>query len=299
MSSSASTAPHLVSFICDAHVHLYPNYPLAETFLAASENLTRLQRTRPVAVSGQHVQKVLCLTERYDCNYFEMLATNPGKIVPRGYEVRPLAEPNALEIILPNAESLLVYAGRQIVTSERLELLALTISTPIPDGQSFADAFRGVQEHGGVPVLNWAPGKWLFSRGQRVAAILENTLPGSLLLGDTSLRPPIWGEPTLMKKGFEAGFGVLAGSDPLPLLNEEQLIGTYGLSGPMLLDLQRPVSSLRTILLKHAQLLERVGQRSSLIAVMQRLYKLRQQKNNSATSLAAGTTQSATDLPTS
>jgi hypothetical protein len=91
-----------------------------------------------------------------------------------------------------------------------------------------ADAVQAVDGAGGVPVLNWAPGKWWFGRGQTVGRLLRESSPDRFFLGDTALRPAVWPLPHLMREGARLGFTRIAGSDPLPLPDEERVLGQYG-----------------------------------------------------------------------
>jgi hypothetical protein len=89
------------------------------------------------------------------------------------------------------------------------------------------DAIRRVTEAGGIAVVAWAPGKWMFNRRKLVSDLLECVEAGSVLLGDTALRPTFWGEPGLMREFRERGGKVLCGSDPLPFPGQERVAGSY------------------------------------------------------------------------
>lgn len=235
----------------DTHVHLYPFYDRDALLDGAFARLAKL-------VPGAGV-RALCLTERHDCHAFNDL---PGERV-QGYAVRWRGE---------GAGENWIFAGRQIVTRERLEVLALVIEKEFPDGLILDDVIGKVRGAGGVPVLAWAPGKWFSERGEVVRRLVEVSAPGLFLLGDTSLRPTIWPEPKLMALGRRRGFPVVAGSDPLPFRGEERVAGTYGIrmEGPW--DANAPVSSMRTLLFSGAGI-SFIGRRCGTVTTAARLFK--------------------------
>ena len=194
---------------------------------------------------------MICLTERHDCHAFRDL---PGDRL----------ESNAVRW----GEGW-ILAGRQVVTRERLEVLALTTDADIADGQPIGDVFSRIRDTGGVPVLSWAPGKWFFKRGAIVARLIDQEEPGSFLLGDTSLRPTVWPEPAPMRGAKGLGFSVVAGSDPLPFPGEEKYAGTYATTAEGVFDAARPVSSMRVIL--RGRGLRVVGNRCGPMEVFGRL----------------------------
>jgi hypothetical protein len=168
-----------------------------------------------------------------------------------------------------------IYRGRQFVSSEGLEILSLLSCDTEMEGAPSADIIKSTLDVGGVPVLGWAPGKWLFKRRHAVEEILSSARPGTLLVGDTTLRPYGCPEPSLMRQARKNGTGVIAGSDPLPFEGEEIFMGTYGTL--VNADCSEPPvgrAALRDMLLGAApQQLERVGMRSDLFTAAVRALK--------------------------
>jgi hypothetical protein len=201
--------------IADGHVHLYPFYDLPRAVSSLEGNL------RKHGISGIPAG---FLAERHDCHVFREL--REGRLRLPGMDFRPAGE-GCLALHGEAGPRLFLFPGRQIVTAERLEILALTVDIQLPDGSPAADVVERVQASGGVPVLAWAPGKWFFKRGNVVAGLLRRFAAGKLLLGDTTLRPTLWAEPRLMRHARSRGFGILAGSDPLPFAGEEGNLGRY------------------------------------------------------------------------
>ena len=233
----------------DAHVHLYPQFDLREAFTQAWRNFTALSR-EPAG------PRLLLLAERSDCRFFESLDL---KRLPAGYTLDRLAEEPAVKIISPADETLFLIAGRQIVSRESLEVCALACPLHLPDRQyAAAEIVDRVHQAGGVPSLNWAPGKWLFSREKVVDALLQRFQPDALLIGDTTMRPTLWSTPRLMQSAQRSGFHILAGSDPLPFSGEEKQIGRYACRMQAAWQNDRPVASLRAALLNPGSVIERV-----------------------------------------
>ncbi|HQH28421.1 MAG TPA: hypothetical protein PLP17_13570 [Oligoflexia bacterium] len=157
-----------MAFVCDAHVHLYLGYDLVPAARAASTRLDLLFREACGDLSAQPV-RICCLAERFDCHYFRDLREGRLSLNAAGAQCRPCAEDGGLCLTFADGEQLILIAGRQINTVERLEVIALGASPEIADhALSFGAAAAAIRDAGGIPVINWAPGKWFFSRGRLV-----------------------------------------------------------------------------------------------------------------------------------
>ena len=232
----------------DCHVHLYPSFRLDRL----------LQRLS--ALESEGIPRAYLLAERHDCNAFDLLKslsevsdTSEGVVrVGGGYWV----------------------AGRQVVTAERLEVLALCTEKQFRDGLPFNQCLQMVKDAGAVSVTSWAPGKWTFGRERIIRDAIEQAKPGELLLADSSLRPAHFPEPALLKLGRQKGLGVIAGTDPLPFAGQENLIGSYGALLPNF-DPARPLESLVKSLTTERPNFQHFGHRSSLFGVADRLFRLK------------------------
>ena len=249
--------------LADTHVHVYPFYALRAVLQSAFERLGR---------AGEGL-RALFLTERSDCSFFQSLRAGRLAAELAPFTVEPTADAQAVVVKHDSLGALCVFAGRQIVASERLEVLALTTDAAVPDGLPVRDAIKAIGDAGGVPVVPWAPGKWWFQRGRILEGVLSRFSPRELLLGDTSLRPIGWGTPRIMRNAMAAGFKVVAGSDPLPFRGEESRIGRYGISCAAEIDIQRPVTEVRRMLTDPATPIDRLGTRDHLPDVLRRLWK--------------------------
>lgn len=165
--------------------------------------------------------------------------------------------------------TLLALSGHQVVTQERLEVLALLVTERPPDGQPLAATIEAVVDLGGVPVIPWGVGKWLGRRGRVVERLLSAASGnGQLAVADNANRPLGWRFPVLLKRAAALGYSVLHGSDPLSLEGEDMRIGAAGVlveAG----DVERPVARLRRALLS-ADEVTRFGRLASPVEFMQR-----------------------------
>ena len=247
--------------VADTHAHLYDAYDLAAALRALSENLGRLD-------AG--AMRFGFLTERGECDFFRRLADDGARVLKGAFTTRLLPGDGVLELS-GNGPPLYLVAGRQIATVERLEVLALAMTARFPDGRTVIETMRGVLDAGGVPVLAWAFGKWLGARRRIVSAAIDAFRPGELLLGDSSLRPIGWPEPRAIRRGLARGFGVVAGSDALPVAGEERRLGNYGSVLDADMDLARPLASLCRALRAVPFPARRVGRRCGPLEVLARL----------------------------
>jgi hypothetical protein len=252
--------------LADTHVHLYDCYDPVTAFESAWRNLHALAQRQ---VMPPITALALCLTERDNASFFRRL--RDGRLAVSGF---PMTRDGGDGVLTTRAGDyqLSIFAGRQVVTAERLEVLALTLNQSVPDGQPARRVINTVIDSGGIPVLPWSPGKWLWGRGAVVRSLLDEFGPGTLLLGDPAIRPEGWRDPGIMRSAMAAGFRTVAGTDPLPLPGEERRIGQYGTLWETGFDPERPVESVRACLQGGAP--GRIGVRLSTVAVADRLFRL-------------------------
>lgn len=259
-----------MELLADTHVHVYPCYDPANIIRQGTLRL-REKAASPDAVSA------LFLTEGRDFHYFNQLRDGSHGL-SASIRVEWSNESEAVRVHLEDGSELWVFAGRQIVTAERLEILALTSLEEIPDGTPTGRAVELVRASGAIPVLSWAPGKWFFQRGDVVRDVIEGHAPGDLLIGDTALRPTLWSEPSLMKVARRKGFAVVAGSDPLPFPGDEIQAGGYGVRGELDFDPEKPVSSVRKWLSDPQAHMELIGKRNGPIEMITRMLNHKKSK---------------------
>jgi len=247
-----------MSIVIDAHIHLYPCYRLPAALAALHANLGRL------SAGGA---RAAIFAERSDCRFFRNM--RDGRAPVAGWQLTPANDPAGEALVAASgADRVFLFPGRQLATAERLEVLALLTDADLPDRAPIEETIAAVRDAGGLPALNWAPGKWWLARGRIVRDLLQRSSPGNLLLCDTSLRPGAWREPAPMRCAARRGFAIVAGSDPLPFPAQERLLGSYGTLAEAPFDAQAPALSIRRALTGLHGGLRRGGRRRPLPDVL-------------------------------
>lgn len=258
----------------DGHVHLYPVYELKSAVQCGVQNLTG-----QAGKLSSPVISVWLLVERSDANFFEQIYHNPGQFSRDGIAFTKGNDDVTIVVEKDNAAILYIFAGRQLVTSEGLELLSLVSNLNIPDRQKSMDqAIQAVKESGGIPALNWAPGKWFFKRGQVIARQIAARSNDEIFIGETTLRHTLWPEPKLIKMARKKGFPVIAGSDPLPFPGEEKGIGSFGFLVAGEFDPEQPSQSFRNLIYNQRQAIRIIGKRNDVFTFARRQYKIMMEK---------------------
>lgn len=242
--------------VVDGHLHVYPAHRLDRLADACLRGLSAIAGTAPDA------QPAALLAESDGHAFFRQ--ARRGGVEADGCSVAD--GPDADTLWLRHSghpQPLLVFAGRQIVTAERLEVLALTRDVDLADGYPLLKTLERVRDAGALPCLAWSPGKWWGGRGRLVRALLADQTQ-YLIIGDCALRPRFWREPYLMRQAAARGWPILAGSDPLPFPGDEQRAGQYGFH--VLLeayDPKQPAAALRAALARGDGVIQRAGYRCS------------------------------------
>ena len=234
--------------LLDAHVHYHPCFSRAEFFSAAVRNFDA--GATQLGLDGPRLGGLMFTESRGD-NAFQAMAARakpapPADLAERHWWFRPSGEDNALWAALGPEESasLLLIAGRQMVTSEGLEVLALGCARELPDGMELTEAIGAVLSEGAIPVVPWGFGKWWLGRGQLVTELLAGDVGGRYFLGDNAGRPQALARSHLFDRGIARKVFVLPGSDPLPFRRQ---MGKAGLCGFRLgpgFEIDRPASSI-------------------------------------------------------
>jgi hypothetical protein len=213
--------------LVDAHVHFHACFD-TELFLgSARENFA-------AAASEAGIEPdftaFLLLTESAGANWFSQLQ-EPAS---RGWKVCDLwtahatSDDREVRIVHTSGMALHIVAGRQIVTAERLEVLALGNPYAVPDGYPLLETIQRVTELGAVPVIPWGFGKWLGKRGRKVHDVLAAATPGELFLGDNSGRLMGTRDPEQFVRARAKGISILPGTDPFPFPEQARRVGRMG-----------------------------------------------------------------------
>lgn len=207
----------------DAHVHFYRCFSEEIFFDAAFRNLCG-------PPGEQSAQGILFLAESHGNAWFDsLLARQASGQVCDLYELHRV-ETNLLSLsrVLDGA-SLHIVNGRQIISDEGLEVLALGFPDKLPDNLPIIEILRRIECFGALPVLPWGVGKW---RGERRAALqrLLADPPVELALGDIAARTQSLRDPEPFLAARARGLVVLPGTDLLPFRWNQSGVGSFGFS---------------------------------------------------------------------
>lgn len=216
----------------DSHVHAYDCFDSDLLLDSALNNFQEAAKQH--AIVHQPLSYVLLLAEGKKESWFQSLSATfethrQGKKIVRWSAVDS-GEENSLMVCRNNSpeNKIHVVAGRQVVTMENIEVLALFMKQPLPDGLPLPETVARVIQLGGIPVLPWGVGKWQGKRGRIIKKFLMHHESGHLFLGDNGGRPHFWPTPNLFAMAGKKGVVVLPGSDPLPLPGEALRVGSFG-----------------------------------------------------------------------
>jgi hypothetical protein len=229
------------TILLDAHVHLHRCFDPAGFLDSARVNFrAAAQRTGRSNGIG-----CLWLTDPAEERSFRRLSQglDAGRQLGR-WLLSQTSEPTSLVAHHESGDTLLLLAGRQIASRERLEVLALGSELDFPSDRSLDDTIAAVRESGALAVIPWGFGKWWFRRSRLLAATLASLTSGSFFVGDNASRPRVIPRSSLFVLAASRGIYNLPGSDPLPLRWEVRKPGRLGAVLEEPLDLSRPVESL-------------------------------------------------------
>ncbi|SLN55599.1 hypothetical protein [Oceanibacterium hippocampi] len=214
--------PHLV----DAHVHCYPCFGEVRLFDAARDNFSAVGGR---AVDGGVLGWLLYTETARDHHFRACRDRADGPAQAGDWRFETTGEAISLRAVSADGATLGLVAGRQIVTSEGLEVHALGTDREFPDRKPARETLIAVRESGALPVIPWGFGKWWFARGRLLRQLLdERGALGAFLLGDNGGRPDLLGTPEGFRIAGRSTIPVLPGSDPLPLEGEERRTASYG-----------------------------------------------------------------------
>jgi len=238
--------------IADAHVHIHDCFDLS-LFLGAAFSNFRHAALR-IYCDRTYIP-VLLLTEGRGQRVFRRLSegTEKGKdAIGQGsggiFQFYPTGEPESLRIENGERQSLFLVSGRQIMTAERLEVLALSTVSEVPDGLTLEKTVVAVEKEGALPVVPWGFGKWSGRRRRVLMQYLASRREGVFFLGDNGGRPNFLRFPDFQRKTPGGSLKVLPGSDALPLPSELKKVGSFGFTLEEELDPRRPGDALKRIL---------------------------------------------------
>jgi hypothetical protein len=228
------------NLLVDSHVHLYDRFRPTVFLDGAYENFVR---AAAALGAGPDRQFMLILARSRTEHGFAKLGdwARSGGGSPT-WQAHESGESRSIRLIDEGGRELVLAAGVQVVTTERLEVLGLGTDGAVPDGLSIDDTLQEIRRLGALPVLPWGFGKWLGQRGRIVDRLVRQSTSSELFLGDNGGRPGWLGTPAQFHLNPE--LPVLRGSDPLPLPDGETAAGSFGFSITCPWNPHFPVASL-------------------------------------------------------
>ena len=250
------TTPETV--LVDGHVHLHPDFPIAAFLDAAAANFA--DGARALGLPAATPAMLLLADFGPGPAGFERLA-EAGKA--GAWALRSTGE--AVSVVAERAAGVPIFAvaGRQIVSADGLEVLALGTVGRIPDGLATAETLARVAGHGALAVLPWGVGKWLGRRGAVIDRLVAATEPGTIFVADSGARLAGTPLPAALRRAAARGHVVLLGTDPLPLPAEIAKPARCGFAVDLALDPARPFGSLRTALVENRSGVSPFGSREA------------------------------------
>jgi len=233
--------PKIELVLADAHVHLHECFEITDALDSAHQNVLAVAER---ISDGAVVAGVLFLTESSSAKCFERMAGNIDHPTGSGWRFESTGEPVSLIARKNESMPLVIVAGRQIVTAERLEVLALGAANEHPDGKPIRDTLENVVAADAVPVIPWGFGKWMGHRGALLRSLLRDSTVPSFFLGDNSGRPAFIPRPQEFGQTKSDARHILSGSDPLPFPSEFSKPGSFGFSIRTGINFAYPMSSL-------------------------------------------------------
>lgn len=261
--------------LVDAHVHVHASADPAQLLDSAAANFAVVAKE----LDAKRWQGVLLLAEMASMDWFDSVSNGKAKQVGNWSLQSSTGEDISLNA-QQNGQSLTIIAGRQIVTSEKIEVLALGTRKTVPDGQDLSATLAAVRRSGALTVLPWGVGKWLGRRGRLVTDTLRKARELNVFPGDNSGRPGFWPEPAAFGFAVSQGYPVLPGTDPLPLPDEERRVGSMGFWMTGQLAAEAPGAALhRHLLGSEAKPIRAYGPRESVIGFFNNQLALRLKKH--------------------
>lgn len=212
----------------DGHVHIYDCYDVDKFFAAAFENFSAAGAKLKGEPQISYFVLMAEATGVYCFQKLQDIAKGAQGVASTSFRVEESGESHSLFVYHDDFPSmrLIVCAGRQLITEEKLELLALMTEKDFADGLELGATVEAVVKAGGIPVCPWGAGKWMGQRG-KVLAKYMNKPHARFYLGDSGGRPSFWSRPSLFE-GEAVATKILSGSDPLPLVGQEVAVGSFG-----------------------------------------------------------------------
>jgi hypothetical protein len=236
----------------DVHVHIYDCFNLQNFFDSAIKNFKNQIRKNSLDAD---FPPIIILTDWLKENWFQYFidSIDKNKMAYRNtidnWSFHRTKENISIVARRSDGESIIIVAGKKIITEENLEVLALVTNTAFDVGIPLVEILDQIKINDAIPVIPWAVGKWIGKRGRVIKDLLDNTTEPDFFLCDNGNRPIFWPRPTLFDYAENKGFRVLAGSDALHFASESYRVGNFANLTYGTIDPDHPAMDLKKILL--------------------------------------------------
>lgn len=274
-------APSSNLIVMDGHVHFHRGFE-AHPFLESAH--VNFRSAAQQVDSGASFVGVLLLTEGQRENGFKRLIAQVERQNGKGegsaskWSVHGTKEHTSVCFTAGDHDPIIVVAGRQIPTRERLEVLAIDARRQFEEGTPISALIQEVAQRGAIPVVPWGVGKWLGRRGRLVENLIRSSDLPSFFLGDNANRPSFWPLPAHFDRAEARGIRTLPGSDPLPFPGEVQQVGSFGAALGGSLDLEKPAQDLKRKLLDPSTTLQQFGREETPVRFVRNQLKMQLRK---------------------
>jgi len=235
--------------LIDTHLHIYDCYDVLRFFKEANRNLSGNQKKLKLA---EKFVGILFLTESNAFNYFDKLQDNSNNIIKdlenEGFFRKKSDEDCSLIFETFDSNFIIIIAGQQIITEEKLEVLSLGTKQKIEYSLSLEETVNRINDFGAIPVLPWGVGKWLGKRNEVLNTFIKKNLAAKFFLGDNSGRLAMMKIPAVFKASGQNKKLVLRGSDPLPIRLQEKKAGSFGFYFVSDIDILNPFRDVKKMI---------------------------------------------------
>lgn len=232
-------------FLIDGHVHYYPNFDRDRFFDSALANFRSAARAY---ASNTEYAGWLLLAESAGMHHFRRFRDTAGQTDDGVWTIQATGEAESLVARRDAGAALLLVAGRQIITAEGLEVLALCCDASPDDGRPLGAAVAAARSLDAIVVLPWAFGKWWLRRGDLIDEFVNSVEPTRIFLGDNGGRTRLGPRPRPFRVAESRGIGILPGSDPFPLRFDAGRTGSFGFVIDGTIERSRPAAGLKRLL---------------------------------------------------
>lgn len=246
MVSEIQTKSPRESILVDGHVHIHRCFDVQALFESAQRNFCDAASTLGL---GSRFSAVLLLTESRGANLFSsFLQKTTDRSSVGAWRFQSTSEPDSLIAVSPSGFELTLIAGRQIVASEKLEVLAVCTDRLFNDGGTMPMVIDSVSAANGIAIAPWGFGKWTGRRKKVINRLIDDFAQRPFHLGDNSGRISVWREPPQFERARSQGQKIFRGTDPMPFPGQENRVGSFGFSISGAFNRSKPTASIRNLL---------------------------------------------------